>query len=300
MEIEFIGHAGFWIKGQNYELVMDPWLFPSTLEEPILKSFSSSAKTIDYLIPEPVITFDKINPDYILISHFHVHHGPLKEIDMWLNQSKKCITIIAPKTNSKGYENSLDLMQSAYPRHRFIFLDIDTELNICGDLILKVLTHTTNEHLAFFLSNRKFSILHLADSIISRSWYDRRLDVLWMKFKNLKPDLFLVTVSSTAYRGKSKEGAPYLRENGFLSPVEAANLTNLINPKNVAVMGIFNFSIWKNRTEYGYNCYETEGFFRWAINHLRPDIAVQTLRPGDRFLADASTEALLKMSGTYR
>lgn len=284
MQIDFTGHAGFWLQLEEIQIVVDPWLIASSLEAPLMDSLMPDIKTIDYLIPEPVHNLSMIAPDYILLSHFHTHHAPKKEIDHWLKNATKPVTVIGPAPLKKKPNDLLETWQNQYPDHKFILISEDSKFEVNKDISIEALGHTTNEHLAYMIRSKEKSFLHLADSIVSKVWHDRRLDLLWQKFKNMNPDLLAITVSSTAYRGKTKDGISYIRENGFMSPVEAAQLTNLINPKNVTVMGIYNFSVWKNRVEFGYSCYEVEAFFRWSIQHLRPDIAVHMVRPGYRFL----------------
>src|SRR4051812_40750090 len=117
MNIEFIGHAGFCVRVDGLQILVDPWITPSTFERPVITSFSSFHSSIDYLIPEPVRQLDDFSPDIILLSHYHAHHSSLFDIQHWLEKSTKQIDIIGPSLFPPEEENFLKTFAKNYPRH---------------------------------------------------------------------------------------------------------------------------------------------------------------------------------------
>lgn len=285
MNIEFLGHAGFCITTKNIQILVDPWLIPSTAKDPILNCFVPDHKTIDYLIPEATRRVEDLRPDFIMVSHYHTHHSPKNEIEYWLKNSEKKITVIGPDIHSTQKVSFLNSFSKNYPQHDFHVIDKDTEMNFNG-VILSMKTHTVPFHLSFLIQSENKKFLHIADSVISRVWFDRRLDPIWFKYKNLNPDYLALTVGHTSSRRKSDAKGSFIRENSFLSPVEGALLTKLIAPKSVSVIGIYNCSIWKDRTEFGYPYAEVENYFRWAVHHLTPEIKINIARPGNQYRVD--------------
>jgi hypothetical protein len=64
--LRFIGHAGVWLKGEGGSLVVDPWLYSSTFQNPVLRGLQPTQRTIDFLIPRPVFKGIDLMPDIVL------------------------------------------------------------------------------------------------------------------------------------------------------------------------------------------------------------------------------------------
>ena len=281
MTIDFIGHAGFSVTHDDYQVLLDPWLTASSFDNPVLSSFFSKHRSIDYLIPEPVHTHDFFAPDAILLSHHHTHHSSSLDIIRWLDQAQKQVTVISPSVGENYRNNEFNEIQSRYAdRHRFLFVPNDQELQV-GPFFLRAMSHTVPHHLAYYLKCSSGSFLHIADAKINRLAWDRRMDPVWMKFLDLNPSLLALTGGAMSARMGGRE-EPFIVENMFMSPVEAANFCASIKPATAGLMGFFNFSIWKNRHEYGFSASENEAYFEWALRHLDPEIRQTLLRPGLR------------------
>lgn len=281
MTIDFIGHAGFAITKDGVQILVDPWLTPSTFEKPIISGMFSKHQSIDYLIPEPIHRHDSFNPDIILLSHHHGHHSSAHDITYWLDNSQKQITVISPDIDS-GYQNTsfATTLRNYENRHRFLFIPKDEEIYF-EPFHIRTLSHTVPHHFGFFIKSPDGSFLHLADAKANRLAWDRRLDPIWMKFLDLSPSFLALTGGSLSSRlGADQER--HIVENVFMSPVEAANLSAAIRPLAVGLMGFFNFSVWKNRHEYGFSAVENESYFNWALTHLNPSIRNILCRPGLR------------------
>ena len=279
MIIEFLGHAGFMVQTQGQVILLDPWLQASSLQEPIINSLAGGHRSIDYLLPEPVRKVDEIQPDIILLSHLHAHHSPTKEIESWLSSATKKIKVVFPLDAKKPDEVILKGLRQKYSQHEFVVVTQDFQFQ-SSEIQISCLTHPMKDHLGYFIRANETSFLHLADAIVSTNWWDRRLDPMWMKFKDLNPTFMASTVNFTTSKSVNQAGEKFIKENGFLSPPEAARLTQLINPQIVSVMGIFNFSVYKNRFEYSFPPYESEAYFDWCVRALSDQIQVLTLRPG--------------------
>lgn len=296
MIVEFLGHAGFLVKTEKLSILIDPWLTSSSFEFPVLESFVPDHKTIDYLIPEPQHKKENIHPDIILLSHYHTHHSPKVDIEYWLKKSSKKIVIIGYDIHPKYKNDFVTNFRSQFPEHELRLVAEDCEFQF-QEAFIRVLTYTNKYHLSFFIQSASVSFLHLADAQINRFAFDRRLDPLWHKFSLLSPTFFALSVGTTSGRYFSKvDNSPLIFENSFLSPVEAANLTSVINPKIVGVIGVFNSSIWKNRAEFSFSASENENYFRWAIQHLKKEIQVAVLRPGCAVKMDSNQIFKMELS----
>ena len=279
MLINFLGHAGFALKFNGFQILVDPWLTPSSIDMPVLASFLAKHKSIDYLIPEPTHSRDEFNPDVILLSHHHAHHSPRADIEHWLSVSKKRVTVVSPVIGGNYRRPDFDQIMSHFSKlHDFIFVDSDRELDI-GPFQIRALTHTVPFHLAYFVKCASGSFLHIADAKANRLAWDRRLDPIWIRYTELAPSYLALTGGAMSARLENDEGK-FISENVFMSPVEAANLCRTIAPKAASIVGIFNSSVWKNRNEFGFSSEEVESYFSWALRHIAPKVGSILCRPG--------------------
>jgi hypothetical protein len=140
------------------------------------------------------------------------------------------------------------------------------------------------DHLAYLVDTAGGRVLHLADPIVNRDLDSRKLDPLWERFADLRPDLLFLSAGGNCTRGMANRGGkPWIQEHSIVSPVEAARVAALIKPKVAAVIGIYNNSIWKGRAEFVLPAGIVEEAFYWALEHLAPEIGVVTLKPGFLF-----------------
>lgn len=279
MKIEFLGHAGFAIDCNEKTILIDPWLTPSDLVNPFVESLIPPHKSIDYLIPEAVRARDELHPDIILISHFHAHHSPRQDICFWLENAKKKILLIGPKDRTGQVAVVFKNLKEQYPQHEFCSYENDFERHF-DQFSIQGLTHPCVHHFSYFIKSfQGSSFLHIADAKINRRDWDRRLDMLWFKYRKLNPSFLALSAGSGSMRMENENGK-FIVENVFMSPVEAAQLTSEIAPQLCAIMGIYNFSVWKNRKEYFYSSSETEEYFSWAVKHINSGANTLALRPG--------------------
>lgn len=290
MKIEFIAHAGFRLFNGEDEVIIDPWLKSSNIQTPILESFKSSHHTIDFLRPKPKIRPTELSPNLILISHFHAHHSSSKDLLEIAGQNKSQIKLIGPKSSTNS------LVDNYQKYFDCVFIDND-ETFYFNNYKISIFTHTSENHLGFFIEDTltETSFMHIADAVINRSYYDRRIDPIWFKLNNIRPTFLALTSGATSsaiyvndiedkitfsenYSGN--EGwRPSFIENSMMSPTECARLANEIKPKIVCLMGMYNFSIWKQDIEYSFSAYESENYFSWALSHINSNIITFPLRP---------------------
>src|SRR4051812_19251034 len=100
MQVEFVGHAGFRIEENGCSLWIDPWLSSSDFENPLIQGILPGTRTIDFQIPEPKFRAESARADLILLSHFHPHHSPQRDIQFILERSSKP-TIAYPKLSDE-------------------------------------------------------------------------------------------------------------------------------------------------------------------------------------------------------
>lgn len=276
--VSFIGHAGVWSRSNGHELVVDPWLYSSTHQKPLLRSFYPTEGTIDYMIPEPVYSIDQLRPDIILISHFHTHHSPFEEIKTFI--SRKKTTIICPPIPEKHLRTIEEsLGKEHFLSISFIFCEKDAELWI-DDFYIRVLTQPLKNHLCFFVeTSNHTTFLHIADGQPNEDTNSLNLSPTWEKFYGMCPNILFL--ASAGHSMKHIHGIEKtIIENATLSPNQAAKLTNKIKPQSVGLIGIYNFSIWDSKIEYSPPSYAIQEHFDWAMTFINPSITIHHLKPG--------------------
>lgn len=279
VRVRFIAHAGILIKSDDIAVVVDPWLYDSKRDKPIIEGFDPTQRTIDYLIPESKTSAKEISPDIVCLSHFHTHHSPLQEIANFLKI--KPLVIICPQLN----KNKLDLLQKKlgdyiYNRITFKFLENDEEF-VVKNVKIKAFRHRdTLSHFMYSLTIENIHVMHIVDAEANKDTKLKVFDDSWGRVKALNPDyLFIGCVGHIL---KSIEnGERVLIESATLSPVQAAKLAIIIKAKMVIPIGMYNHSVWDDRYEMGLNAGEAESQFYWALSYLAPSIKFRKAYPGD-------------------
>lgn len=295
MIVEFIGHAGFRLTCSNgLEILIDPWFTNSDLENPVIQSLNECHKTIDYGIPSQLKNKEDFNPQIILCSHFHTHHASKTDYLYFVNKCNFKIKLVFP---SDAFSESAQKNLDFFERH-----EIHQDQHLKFDSVsIHAFTHTVKGHIGFYIfdSLSQTSFMHIADAPANRNPFDRRLDPVWLKLKELSVDFLVLSggaissshfINSTDYSVKRRipntenpeNWQKILRENEFMSPAECANLTNTIFPRIACLMGMYNFSIWKQRIEFGFSASENENYFSWCLSEISPEIKSFPLRPGNK------------------
>ena len=281
--IRFIGHAGAQISNGETSVVIDPWLYDSRRERPLIEGLDPTQKTIDYLLPEPRNTTSEIAPDIVCLSHFHTHHAPLREI-LEFAQIKP-ITIVCPVlTPEKLTLLKRKIGDYMYGRIAFIFVSEDKEINIRG-VHIRALVHRSEsmQHLMFHVSLTGKSILHIADASVNNEGSGgNQFSNTWERVHKLYPD-FLFIGAAGHLEKKIKDGTRSIIETTTFTPVQAAKLAASIMPRLAGVVGIYNHSVWDDRLEMGCSVTDAENQFYWSLSYLAPSIKVKKLLPGDVF-----------------
>lgn len=280
--VTYIAHSGFKISTPSTTIVIDPWLYPSDFNRPVLQGLDPGSRTIDYLIPEPKNSIDDLECDIILLSHFHTHHAPLREITEIA--TKRRVTIVCPDTlRSKMSELQKNLGVTLLERITFHFVNYESllkgeEVISLGETEITVYSHTQKNHFAFLVTCPAFSVLHITDSVIHRNLATQHEDELWGRFTSIQPTLLCIGAAPCSMRVINSQGGRNILENTSLTPVQAAKITNAIAPTNVMLIGMDNVSVWSNRAEYRLPKEESASQFVWALSFLNP--AIRIVRPG--------------------
>lgn len=278
--VRFIAHAGIEVSAKNTSLLIDPWLFSSDFQNPVLKGFVPKNQTIDFAFPEPLDGLEDFSPDIILLSHFHTHHAPSREIRRWIERQEKII-IGCPEIPENFFSSLKKDLGSLMNKVDFQFFKSGDQRQLL-DCQVTAFDHPQKNHLAWRVESSGSSILHIADSSLNKNRLLRQIDPLWYKMKNLSPDILFISCANQSKR--AFEGLdPFIIEHSTLSPAQAAELTKFINPKVAVPIGFYNFSIWKNRVEYGFHAGEIEQQFHWALSFLSPEISCFNLKPSNTF-----------------
>lgn len=282
MLVRFIAHAGISIEEDGYSILIDPWFLDSTPEYPVIESIGGGFKTIDFQIPKATEQIERYAPDAILVSHFHPHHSPIRDIGVLsqnsLSQGKE-IRLYHPKANAETEQNLARNMIKGVKREG---LEPNDKRKI-GPFTIEAKRHTVPFHTAWLVTSTTGSVLHIADARLNRDEKIRVPDEAWEELRGLAPSVLFLSTGGHSLQRTGKDGTRTILEGGIFSPVEAAQVTKIISPRSVAGIGFYNHSIWKNRVEYILPAGLTEEQFRWAISWLAPEIRNVRLTPGFSF-----------------
>ena len=278
MLVRFIAHAGLYIEEAGFSLLIDPWFLDSTIEYPILESIGGGFKTIDFQIPKTPEQVEQYSPDAFLISHFHAHHSPVRDIRMLSENSLakgKSVALYYPAGTDESESNVRAKVQGAVVKHP-VHPGFSTKI---GPFTIEAKAHTVPYHTAWFVTSTTGSVLHIADAWVNKDRTLRKLDPVWLELRDVSPTFLFLSAGGHAERSE-KDGKRLLFEAGILSPTEAAQITQVIAPRAASVIGVYNHSIWRNRHEYFQQAPLAEDEFLWATAWLTPNTPVIRLRPG--------------------
>lgn len=274
MFIRFIAHAGFALREGDSEILIDPWFTDSSVKSPLVRSLVLY-DTIDFQIPKTKESIKDYKPNAILLSHFHAHHAPHDDLISLVSQSEK-VTLGFPSTEEGVTEKIRGLFSSWTGVGINPFKNSDSKS--IGPFSVTGLFHTLDDHMAWLVKTETGSLLHLTDARINRDRMSKRMGDEWKPFENLRPDLLCISAGGNSLARKN-EDKRYIIENSVLSAVEAARLVNHIKPKAVCLIGCYNWSIWRNRSEYIRPASVTEDELYWGISWLSPEVKFLTIRP---------------------
>jgi L-ascorbate metabolism protein UlaG (beta-lactamase superfamily) len=279
--LRFIGHAGVWLKEEAGSLVVDPWLYSSTFQDPILRGLQPYQRTLDFLIPRPVYTAKDLAPDIILFSHFHTHHAPIASLEKFARM--KPVRVICPalsETDHVWIKNNIGA--EAYDNITFEASDDDRE-HTFDDLTVRTFKHTQPHHLGFDVTTPTRHFVHITDASINPNREVTSVDPLWEKIRDIHPDMLFISAANHLARwGEGAERTIW--EHSSLSPTQAAKLAVLLGTKRVGLIGMDNFSIWDSSLEYTHTAEAIENEFQWALEYLAPATEYIQLRPGKYIL----------------
>jgi hypothetical protein len=282
--VRFIGHSGVQIANKDVSIVIEPWLYASSRENPTIEGLDPTQRTVDYLIPEPKNNPQELAPDFVCLSHFHTHHAPLKEILEFVKI--KPIAIFCPKLSGEKLlllKNKIgDYM---YSRLQFNFLEQDKEF-IFKNHTIRAFLHRGEEgmvHAMYFVSLLGTSIFHVVDAKSHKEENNLSFDESWNRVFGISPDYIFVGAAGHNVKMLLKNNVRSILEAGTLTPVQAAKLAIMVKAKNAGIIGIYNHSVWDDRFEMGASVADSESQFYWALSYLAPAIKVRQLRPGDIF-----------------
>ena len=276
MIIRFIAHAGFSIEEEKHQLLIDPWFTDSTVESPLMQPVVGY-NTVDFQVPKTTESIDTYHPNTILVSHFHGHHAVYNDLMELAAHSERlsfCFPDIGEEDNAKVAQTF-----AIWPQVETVSFQ-NKDIKPYGPFSVQGLAHTVPRHIAWHVKSKTGSILHIADPCINRDSMNRHIGEEWKQFEGLRPDLLCINAGGNSLR-REKDGRRYLVDNAGLSPVEGARIAQLIQPKAVCLIGCYNWSIWRNRSEYIMPAPIVEEELYWALSWLTPDVKFLTLKPGN-------------------
>lgn len=280
MFVKFIAHAGMYVEEEGFSLLLDPWFFDSTPDFPVIEGLGAEMwKTIDFQIPKTYEKIEEYTPDAILISHFHPHHSPVRDISLLSQQSLnlgKKIMILHPRIELQKDFGIGSKVIAGVGRKGLI---PGEEITI-GPFIIEALEHTVPDHNAWYIKSATGSLVHIADGRMNRDQESRKMDVVWSKLKDLSPTYLFLSSGSHSNKIVLQDGTKDIFEAGVFTPVEAVKVVATINPRITSLIGIYNHSIWRGRQEYILPAHLIEDEFEWAMWLVYPKTRFIRLRPG--------------------
>lgn len=136
-------HAGIYIEEKDVSILIDPWFFDSTLSFPIVEGLSG-LQTIDFQIPKAKEKIGNYHPDAILVSHFHPHHAPAKDICQLIQQTKS--TLLAHPPIPLSQKSGLELTTSPHLTIRSVHNNDTFKVE---PFLITALEHTVPHHIAW-------------------------------------------------------------------------------------------------------------------------------------------------------
>lgn len=277
--VRYIGHAGVQVACGNESLVIDPWLYSSTLLKPIVDGFEHTQKTIDFMIPGPKNSIEDILSKYILISHWHVHHSPYNEIKEMLQRLDK-VTIICPPLDEAGINmNKKRLGEYLFNKIEFIFILEDQEIKV-GPYTIFAFQHTKRRHVGFMVSTPDVKIVHITDARANKDTTRNSLDDLWFKLQDSHPDFMFIS-ASRHFRKDIQGLVRSIVPDETFTAIQATELATIIKPKSISLIGKGNFSIWDSYVESSLQLEIAYKELMWCIAFLYPAASVRMISPGD-------------------
>lgn len=277
MIIKFIAHAGFAIQEDGFTLVIDPWFRDSTPEDPLIEGINRK-QTIEFQIPPAKDKIEDYSPNCILLSHFHVHHSPFRDVRGLVENALGDVLFAYPN----GYANKI--VENRFGDLKYVTLrpTDNGESFVVGPFTISALSHTVQGHLAWSIKSKTGHLLHIADGAANTDFDVNALHQVWDKFDDIKPDLVCMSAGRNSLRIE-KEGQKEILESGCFSPIQAARLIKKIKPKAVSPIGNHNHSFKKNRLEFIPDTYLNEEEMRWALSWLSSETKFIPVRPGHTF-----------------
>jgi hypothetical protein len=284
----FLGHAGLAVQCEGTELLIDPWMWSSTLQQPLIRGLVPPAQTIDFFPSPARYQHSDFHPQIILISNFETRHAPFAEIEAWALQNPLCLAL--PELDlEQGRWMLAALKQEVYARMNFRFC-LDGHVLHKGPFEIHAHFHPSPQHLIWEVSTEDFNILYIPNAPYSRAQDPALLDICYEKFAKKKPD-FLFLECQGRISKKISQDRKIIQENLSMTPIQAARLAAHIQPRFVGVVGHFPLCYEKMQHDYFLPSQIVEDQFQWALNHLNPQIKTMSLRSAFRFSVTKMTNA---------
>lgn len=292
--VEFIAHAGFSLREDGYEILIDPWFYSSTPDYPVIESLLPPHRSIDFQTPATQRRPHHYRPNAILISHFHSHHSPRRDIQE-LCWAQECVALLYPTLDPRQQATLSDYLQAQIPHARPVPVAA-MEMVEMGPFKVHRIFHPHDDHASWLVTSRWARFLHVADAPINRYWHERRVDRGWRDYAGLQPDWLVVSAGGHSQIAKERRAARQsggaaapgdadaqgmlFHHHGIMDSLEACSLAELLRPKLFSLMGYFNHSFFRNNHEFVLPSHVVEEQLEWGKRALSPGISVTSLHPG--------------------
>jgi len=285
--VRFIGHAGISIRSDDFELLIDPWLWSSTSEIPFVRGFSPPNSTIAFMSPESRYRHEDFNPQVILLSNYQSCHAPFREIADWISNQTVCVGLPEPDLQ-QGRLILAALTPDVFKRVDFRLCLDGTQFRR-GPFEITAHFHPYHQHLIWEVRTTDFSVLYVPQTPYNRAKDQSLMDICYEKFANMRPDFLFLECTGQATRAKRGDKS-IIQESVTANPVQAARLSAHIHPRFVGIIGQSHCGLGNNQTDYFLPPYFVEEQFKWALNHICPQIKTLSMQSGQEFLITKNAE----------
>ncbi|NUN05512.1 MAG: hypothetical protein HUU57_07105 [Bdellovibrio sp.] len=279
-QIRFMGHAGIAVQKDNFELLIDPWLWSSTLTKPVINGFVPPNQGMGFLPRDSGDQHSDFQPQLILLSGFEFTHSPFEEIAAWIATRPLCLALPEPDLN-QGRLILAALKPQAFDRVDFRFCLAGQHFQK-GPFTIQAHFHPHPQHLIWEVRCDDFKILYIPKTPYNRGPDPLVLDICYEPFAGAKPDFLFIECP-----GETKKivGDKKIEIQEFLTttPVQTARLVAHIQPRFVGLVGNSNPDPQKRTHDYHLPAHVIEEQFQWALYQLCPETKTIGLRSGQKF-----------------
>lgn len=283
LEVKFITETGFALRYMGFEVLIDAGFIPKSISQSPKKSLDLQSENL--FLPTSQVSEDSeiFNPDVVLYSQIGNHHSTFAEVNHWFSGDKKT-KFVFPAVAQELQETIVNQFHSSNLEKPELLFFFDSDELIVGPFKIVGHMHPIEFHLIWQITVEDINFIHMSEIPHNRRKGDQRLDILFEKFENSRPHFCFIGARGNSKRSE-KDGIKFIEDNITATPIQAARLIKTVNPTCCGIMGKFVLFDPETGNESDFPKHLFDQQFRWALQHVQPEIRVITLQPNFRMYA---------------